>query len=86
MGRQAAHHNDIKPRDWRKQADDPLNIYLPIEQFIIDKQEIESYKQLKVLTIDKSLKTYTAFCKSFMIFVNEKEVNISKSNVLKAFH
>mgnify|MGYP007096426223 FL=1 len=39
-----------------------------------------------MLTIDKSLKSYTAFCKSFMIFVNEKEVNISKSNVLKAFH
>jgi hypothetical protein len=59
---------------------------MPIEQFIIDKHEIESYKQLKVLTIDKSLKSYTAFCKSFMIFVNEKEVNISKSNMLKAFH
>ena len=59
---------------------------MPIEQFILDKNEIESYKQLKVLTIDKSLKSYTAFCKSFMIFVNEKEVNISKSQVLKAFH
>ena len=59
---------------------------MPIEQFVLDKNEIESYKQLKVLTIDKSLKSYTAFCKSFMIFVNEKEVNISKSNVLKAFH
>jgi hypothetical protein len=39
-----------------------------------------------VLTIDKSLKSYTAFCKSFMIFVNEKEVKITKSEVLKAFH
>ena len=59
---------------------------MPIEQFVVDKQEIESYKQLKVLTIDKSLKSYTAFCKSFMIFINEKEVNVGKSQVLKAFH
>lgn len=61
-------------------------IQMPIEQFVVDKQEIESYKQLKVLTIDKSLKSYTAFCKSFMIFINEKEVNVGKSQVLKAFH
>ena len=61
-------------------------IQMPIEQFILDKQEIESYKQLRTLTIDKSLKSYTAFCKTFMIFTNEKEVNISKSQVLKAFH
>ena len=47
---------------------------MPIEQFIQDKNEIESYKQLKVLTIDKSLKSYTAFCKSFMLFINDKEV------------
>ena len=59
---------------------------MPIEQFVVDKQEIESYKQLKVLTIDKSLKSYTAFCKSFMLFINEKEVNVGKSQVLKAFH
>ena len=59
---------------------------MPIEQFILDKNEIESYKQIKVLTIDKSLKSYTAFCKSFMIFVNEVEVKVSKSQVLKAFH
>jgi hypothetical protein len=59
---------------------------MPIEQFILDKNEIESFKQLKVLTIDKSVKNYTAFCKSFMVFVNEVEVNISKSKVLKAFH
>jgi hypothetical protein len=52
---------------------------MQIEQFVQDKNEIESYKQLKVLTIDKSLKSYTAFCKSFMIFINDKEVNISKS-------
>lgn len=52
---------------------------MPIEQFIQEKDEIESYKQLKVLTIDKSLKSYTAFCKSFMLFINDKEVNIQKS-------
>ena len=86
VGRQAAHLHDIRPRDFRKNVEDPNVIQMPIEQFIQDKSEIESYKQLKVLTIDKSLKSYTAFCKSFMLFINDKDVNISKSPVLKAFH
>ena len=37
------------------------------------------------MTIDKRLKNYTCFCKTFAIFVNEKEINLKKSSMLKAF-
>ena len=71
-----AYHSEIKPTEYRKEVSDPMIIQMPIDQFVIDKEEHESYQQLKVLTIDKRLKNYTCFCKAFMIFVNEKEVKI----------
>ena len=37
------------------------------------------------MTIDKWLKNYTCFCKTFAIFINEKEINLKKSSMLKAF-
>ena len=60
-------------------------IQMPIEQYIVDKKEVESFKQLQVLTIDKRITSYTCFAKAFMIFVSEKEVACSKSAVLKSF-
>jgi len=86
LGREPVPMQTLRPRDYRKNSEDPLVIQLPIEDFISDKGETESFKQLSVLTIDKRLTNYTAFCKVFMIFANEKKVNIQKSQVLKAFH
>lgn len=53
---------------------------------MVNQNEEESFKQLDILKIDKSMSGYTCFCKSFMIFANEREVNVSKSLVLKTFH
>ena len=58
---------------------------MPIEPFILDTQEKESYKQITHLTINKLETDYTSFCKVFVLFVSEKEINCGKSNVLRAF-
>jgi len=76
LGREPAPNEHLKPIDYRKNKEDPLVITLPLEEFIKDKSETESFKQLNVLTINKTIKNYTAFCKAFMIFSNEKEVSI----------
>ena len=57
-------------------------IEIPLEQFLLDKQESESYKQLNSLQILKGnndMYGYTSICTCFMIFVNEKLVKINKS-------
>lgn len=76
LGREPLQPTSLKPYDYRKNKEDPLVIHLPQEDFIKDKSESESFKQLNVLTINKTIKNYTAFCKAFMVFSNEKEVTI----------
>mmetsp|Transcript_1279 Transcript_1279/g.2313 ORF Transcript_1279/g.2313 Transcript_1279/m.2313 type:complete len:150 (-) Transcript_1279:291-740(-) len=75
LGREAA-HKAIQPKNYFKSPEDKYIIQLPIEQFLLNKSEHETFKQLKILTIDKQMTSYTAFCKAFMIFTNEKEVSI----------
>ena len=58
---------------------------MPIDQFLTNKKEEETYKQITKLTINRINCNYTCMVKSFMIFVNEKEINVSKSSCLKSF-
>lgn len=85
LGREVAHQL-VTPNHFLKNASNPYVLQMPIEQFVLDKEEQESFKQIKILTIDKRIMNYTAFCKTFMLFTNEKEVSIQSSQVLKAFH
>ena len=59
---------------------------MKIDDFIVDQNEIETFKQVTRLTIDKRVKGYTCFCKAFCLFVSEKEIYVDKSPVIKAFN
>lgn len=84
IGRNAS-HEDLVLSQYRKNSYDPMVLFLPVEQFVQDKTEVETYKQITELTINNMNLHYTCLCKAFAVFANEKEINCSKSNVLKAF-
>jgi hypothetical protein len=47
---------------------------MPIDNFVTDENEIESYKQITRIEVDyQSIYTQNN-CKTFMIFVSEKEI------------
>lgn len=60
-------------------------LYLPVDNYVTDKKEEETYKLITRLTICRLNTHFTCFCKSFVLFVNEREVNPSKSHILKLF-
>lgn len=60
-------------------------IELPIDKFIQDKNEIESFKQIKKLSINMSNNGCTCFCKVFMLFVSYSEIKCDNSKVLQSF-
>lgn len=60
-------------------------LQLPVENYITDKNEEETYKQITSLTLNRLNIHYTCLTKAFVLFVNEKEINCAKSNALKLF-
>ena len=78
LGRSAI-NGQLQPITYRKDPNNPMIIEMNIDKFVVDQKEIESFKQLTTLTIDKRSKNYTCFCKAFALFVSEKEINIEKS-------
>lgn len=63
----------------------PLEVELPLEQFLTNKNEIESFKQLTSVKVDMQNNGCTCFCSVFMAFVCHREINCRKSKVLSAF-
>ena len=67
---------------------DPLNHLeheLSIEDHVQDKKEIETFKQINAITVDMPNNGCTCWCKCFMVFVSEKEIDCRRSKVLQAF-
>lgn len=59
---------------------------MPIDNFVQDENEVETYKQITRIEIDyQSIYTQNN-CRTFMIFVSEKEIQINKSQVVKFFN
>ena len=58
---------------------------LPIDKFIIDPKESETFKLMRKMTINKLHTGYTCFCNVFMIFVSDREINCERSKVLQKF-
>ena len=76
----------VNPKLFKVHSDENPNIIsVPYENYLADKQEEETMKQLGSLVIHNMPTGYTCFVQSFAIFVSEKEIKISKSLVVKAF-
>ena len=68
--------------EYRKDAFNHLEHELNIEDHVQDKKEIETFKQINAITIDHPNNGCTCWCKSFMVFVSEKEIDCRRSKVL----
>lgn len=84
LGRNAF-HGVLKPQEYRKNPHDPMVLHLPVEQFLTDKGESETYKQVTSLIIKNVNINYTCPCKAFVVFASEQEVNCAKSSTLRPF-
>lgn len=60
-------------------------LHMPIDSYIEDQKEKETYKLLNKLSIVLVNNHCLNVIKTFMIFVSEKEINCSKSSVLNKF-
>ena len=73
------------PATFRVKPMDKMVMKIPIENYILNSDEQETYKQLTKVVVNKENVSYTCFCKCYMLFVSDKEVDCLKSPVLKAF-
>lgn len=73
------------PSIFRLEPWDPLEMRIPIENYISDDTEKETYKQLTKIDINKENQSYTCFCKCYMLFISDREIDCAKSQVLRAF-
>ena len=62
-----------------------MHIEVPIEKFLVEKSEPETYKLLTAIKVDKKITHYTCLCNYMMIFVSDKEINCKNNNMLDAF-
>ena len=65
-----------------KDKNSPLEVELPLEQFLTNKDEVETFKQLTSISIENQVNGCTCPCNVFMTFINHKEINCKKSKVL----
>lgn len=84
IGRKAS-HGQLVISEMRKNPYEPMVLQLPIDRYVHDKNEVETFKQITSLTINRLNIHYTCLCKSFVLFINDKEINCAKSNALKLF-
>ena len=70
---------------YRKKKDDPLTVEYPIEKFVLNNKEEETFKLLRQLNVNMHNSGCTCFCKEFMLFVSDRYVDCEKSRVLQAF-
>jgi hypothetical protein len=84
VGRKAS-HGKLELSELRKNPYDNKVLWLPIETYLNDKTEEETFKQITSLSINRLNVDYTCLCKSFVMFINDKEINCAKSNTLKLF-
>lgn len=54
---------------------DCLEMRVPIQKYLNDKFELETYKQLTKIRLNKNPDAYTCFCSHYMIFVSDKWIN-----------
>ena len=73
------------PKTLKVKSNDVNVLRVPFEQFIVDKSEEESYKQLGELVIHNMSWGYSCFVSGFVLFVSEREIKCAKSPVIKAF-
>ena len=60
-------------------------ILLPYENYVEDETEDESFKLLGELVLHNKGSGYTCFVSAFAIFISEKEIKLSKSQVVAFF-
>ena len=84
FGRNAT-HGPLNVVEMRKTPNDTRVLSIPWEPYLHDKKEKESFKQLTTLTINRMTTHYTCFTKAFAVFVSDKEINTTKSSILKYF-
>lgn len=85
LGRKIAiSQSQLVPKNFKLPGDNNT-ILIPFQQFIADKSEEETYKQISELVIHNMGWGYTCFVSAFAVFVSEREINTASSGVLKAF-
>ena len=82
LGREAQ-HGMLNLSEIRKVPTDPRVLQLSIEQYLTEKEEEETYKQITSISVVRLNTHYTCLTSAFAIFVSEKEINVTKSNALK---
>lgn len=70
---------------FRKDQVHQLTHEMRIEDHLQDRHEPERIKQITAITIDMPNVGCTCWCKSFMVFTSDKEIDCANSKVLKAF-
>lgn len=58
-----------------KDPDNQMIIRVPVERFLRNKEQPESFKQLTGMKVDKRITHYTCICNYFMVFVSDKEID-----------
>lgn len=77
--------SQVQPKNLKIKPNDNNTLRIPYESHYADKSEEETYKQLSTLVIHNMAWGYSCFVSAFVLFVADKEINTSKSAVLKAF-
>lgn len=65
--------------------EDNMNIKIPIERFLGDPSQPETFKQLTGVRVDKRITHYTCLCNYFMLFFSDREIDCKSSKMLAAF-
>ena len=84
IGRKAS-HGKLRPIEHRKVANEPMVLHMPVDSYIEDHKEPETYKLINRMSIVLINNHCLNVIKTFMLFVSEKEINCSKSSVLNKF-
>jgi hypothetical protein len=70
-GRQAVYNNTKALSTYKPDPSNHMVLDIPIDSFLLDKEENETFKQLTGIKIDQRITHYTCLCNYFMIFVSD---------------
>lgn len=86
LGKEVQAQPSQVPPDQHQQKNDPLKISLPYDKYFKDPEGVPTFKLLHNLVFHNMAWGYTCFASAFAVFVSEKEIKLSKSQVLAKFN
>lgn len=69
----------------KDEANSNYRLKIPLNELMQNRHDFETYKQLTGITVGKVMTSYQCITRVYAIFFSDSEIDISKSEVLKAF-